>query len=138
LSSCKRRLQVWMRDVESFVDFVIWAAGFIRLLLPYYAASSTGRNRDGKNDVSGPLSTNADWLAYLFLPKKDREALLGDLHEEAEEVLELFGRRRARIWYWTQVLSSIWPYVGARASKLGGWLKVGAIAEMIHRVIAGK
>jgi hypothetical protein len=52
----------------------------------------------------------------LLLPKKFRENLVGDLEEEYRTiVLPQYGPPKAKLWYWSQVLSAIvraaWPAV---------------------------
>jgi hypothetical protein len=62
---------------------------------------------------------NAEFLLYCFLSKEDRAGLIGDLMQEYElEVLPKFGARRARVWYWTQVMKSITPVVFNLLTKL--------------------
>jgi hypothetical protein len=51
----------------------------------------------------------AEYLLYLFLSKDNREAILGDLEEEFHEVEAKFGMNKARIYYWVQVIKSIYP-----------------------------
>lgn len=54
----------------------------------------------------------AEFLLYCFLSKEDRAGLIGDLvGEYRTEVLPKFGPRRAKIWYWSQVVRSIAPVV---------------------------
>lgn len=68
------------------------------------------------------------YLLYLFLSKKDREYLIGDLDEEYLEVRAKFGRRWADIWYYKQVATSTWPMMrkavrwGVLAS-IGAWIR---------------
>jgi hypothetical protein len=76
-------------------------------------------------------STSATFLLYLFLPKDDRETLLGDLDEEfATVILPKFGPFRAWLWYWVQTLSAVayrnalcrWLLVGGGILKVGEWV----------------
>lgn len=55
----------------------------------------------------------AEYLLYLLVPRKNRDALLGDLQEDFNEVREKFGLRQAKIYYWVQVLRSIQPLLKA-------------------------
>jgi hypothetical protein len=46
----------------------------------------------------------------LLMPKTNREYLLGDIEEEYwTKVLPLYGARKARLWYWKQVVVSLLP-----------------------------
>lgn len=47
----------------------------------------------------------AAWLLARLAPRRLRDAALGDLYEEyVEFVVAELGRRRARLWYWSQVV----------------------------------
>ncbi len=66
---------------------------------------------------------SAEFLLYLLLSHEDREALPGDLEEEYRTaILPKFGARRAVLWYWCQVVRSIWPVISGTVSKLVWWL----------------
>jgi hypothetical protein len=65
-----------------------------------------------------------EFLLYFFLPRKDRRTIPGDLCEEYFTIMvPKFGERVARIWYWKQVLSSIWPVLSGR---LWWWIERAA------------
>ena len=59
----------------------------------------------------------AVYLLYFFLPKKNRVALLGDLGEEYKEVNARFGAKPANVWFWKQVLTSLWPLFSVWCKK---------------------
>ena len=64
-----------------------------------------------------------EYLLYLFLTRDNRKAMFGDLEEEFRtEILTRFGARRARLWFWWQVVRSVWPSVSGSISKLAWWL----------------
>ncbi len=47
----------------------------------------------------------AHWLLSQLVPRRIRDAVLGDLHEEyVRFAISERGSTRARLWYWTQVL----------------------------------
>lgn len=69
------------------------------------------------------------YLLYLFLSKKDREYLIGDLDEEYLEVRAKFGPRLADIWYYKQVAASAWSMM----RKAVGWGLLASIGEWIRR-----
>lgn len=60
----------------------------------------------------------AKYTLYLFIQKKYREAILGDLEEDFNEVYREFGLRKAQLHYWVQVLRSIWPIIGGSINKI--------------------
>ncbi|MEM6647153.1 MAG: permease prefix domain 2-containing transporter, partial [Bacteroidota bacterium] len=49
----------------------------------------------------------ATWLLSHFRPRGDLDLLLGDLHEEFDDILHRSGRTEARRWYWRQTLRSL-------------------------------
>ena len=50
-----------------------------------------------------------EYLLYLFLSRPERITLIGDLTEEFVTVYSKFGDRKARVWYYKQVFTSLWP-----------------------------
>ena len=62
---------------------------------------------------------NAEYLLYLLLPKSERDYIPGDLIEEYNTIIQpKFGKRRAMLWYWKQVISSIGPILWSRLKRL--------------------
>jgi predicted permease len=51
----------------------------------------------------------AEWLARSSSGSIDRDALLGDLHEEFVGLVRARGRAYAWTWYWSQALRSVAP-----------------------------
>ena len=85
-----------------------------------------------RDDVADPPQIG-EKLLYLFLDKKSRESLPGDLQEEFETtIVPKFGVRYARFWYWWQVLRSIGPLLCKQIRK---FLTFAWIAEKLHRWI---
>ncbi|MGY6277843.1 permease prefix domain 2-containing transporter [Methylomonas sp. MgM2] len=72
----------------------------------------------------------AQYLLYLFIPRKNREALLGDLEEDYREVYRKFGKNKAIFFYWSQALRSIWPLLCASALKLIKMVFKGLIQKL--------
>jgi len=61
----------------------------------------------GSDAPAGPPRP-AEWLLRRALPAEDREALIGDLAEEYRDVhLPRDGAARAKRWYWSQTLRSL-------------------------------
>lgn len=88
-----------------------------------------------KQERRRALSVNpprlAEYLAYVFLPRRDRETLLGDLTEEYPSVLAKFGSQRALIYFYKQVVWSIWPLLRKTAIK---WGLFGWVVELIRKI----
>jgi len=124
-------LREYMRILNEWDEFAAPPSGFrssasalataldgLIALVPHVFESSDARAPHASPPKAG------DFLLRLFLPKKDREALPGDLEEEFSIMVEKFGLGRARFWYWTQVITSIAAVVSYRLCKLA------ALAEL--------
>lgn len=84
-----------------------------------------------RQEISYVVPVRATYLLYTLLPKVDRQTIPGDLEEEFHtSILPKFGPRRAKIWYWTQTLTTIarcnpivkWVFVGGGILKVFDWL----------------
>lgn len=69
------------------------------------------------NTLSKP-PTSAEFIARLFIPRKNRDSILGDLEEDYHKHVEKLGERRAKLIYWADVVRSVWPFVSAFVLKL--------------------
>jgi hypothetical protein len=107
-----------------------------RAMLPKYFTKDVFYKtlRQYKRQKDSSLPRFAEYLLY-FLPKKDREPLLGDLEEEYYEVYKKFGKRKAHIWYYSQVAQSFWPLIIHCIKKLSAWGLMGWLGSMIRRLI---
>jgi hypothetical protein len=74
----------------------------------------------------------AEYLLYYLLTKPDRESIPGDLEEEYRTIIvPKFGPQYARIWYWKQVILSVWPIIGSRLRRI---VTIGGIAKAAHEI----
>lgn len=80
------------------------------------------------------LPIPAKYLLCLFLPKKDREPLLGDMEEEYHKMHREFGERAANLWLYKQVLMSLWPMLQTTGRTLAKWGLLGWLEEVIRRI----
>jgi hypothetical protein len=71
-----------------------------------------------KTEPSSPPRL-AEFAFSLLAPKKSLSPQLGDLQEVFELNVARFGKSRARILYWAQVLRAVGPGVWRRVKKLG-------------------
>jgi hypothetical protein len=85
----------------------------------------------GPKDIEIRPALNAEFLFYLFLDAKTCDALVGDLEERFKLIYERLGKRRANLWYWTQVISSVSPIVWATMKKLSG---LTALLELYRKI----
>jgi hypothetical protein len=63
------------------------------------------------SDVHHDVPRLGELILLCVLSKKARESLPGDLAEEFAEIVLKHGLRKARFWYWCQVVRSIGPLV---------------------------
>ena len=60
----------------------------------------------------------AEWITARLLQPHERDAVLGDLHEEYLAMCEQYGDRPARRWYWRQTWASAIPDLRRRFQRL--------------------
>ena len=66
-----------------------------------------------RRNVTPPLLPR--WLIRVVVPRRDREFVFQDLDDEFAAMLaEGQTERRARSWYWAQVLASLGPSLARR------------------------
>jgi hypothetical protein len=65
---------------------------------------------------------HAEYLLHLLLTKTERDALIGDLLEEYDEIVHRFGKRHADVWFYKQVTFSIWPFVRRTVTRVAALL----------------
>lgn len=81
----------------------------------FFTFRTSQSRKNSRRNIGVPL--NAEFLFYLFLDKKNCDALVGDLEERFHLIHSKFGRRRAQFWYWWQTAISLGPLVGEWGKK---------------------
>ncbi len=76
-----------------------------------------------------------EYVLYLFVKKEYRESLLGDLEQDYQEVLEKFGVRKAKFWYYAKVAQTIGPLIRPTLKRFFKWSAVAWIGDNIRRFI---
>lgn len=71
-----------------------------------------------------------------YLPKAVRENVIGDLDEEYAIVYDRFGRRKAVVWYYSQVIASFWPFAVSKIRALLQLTSQGWVIEVLRRWIS--
>jgi hypothetical protein len=67
-----------------------------------------------------------EYVLYLLLPRKDRDPIIGDLHEMYFDTIKpKFGRAAAWWWYWAQVVKCLGTLTPVRMVK---WAALAAAA----------
>lgn len=113
------------QEVEKFLGYIYLKLEY--LYTPQGAAPEAAQPR------SPAPPTNAKFLLYLFLEKKDREIIIGDLVEDYGNIHREFGHRRANIWFYKQTASSILPLLKRFVTRVGGLIVIGEwIRKLTH------
>jgi len=63
------------------------------------------RKMKHKKEIAPPLGEK---FLKIFLPKGESESITGDYEELYAEIARTRGKSRAIVWYWVQILKSIW------------------------------
>ena len=100
---------------------------------PFFKRWRNSKTSSDTQDIQSPR--NAEFLLWLFLPREDREAAIGDTNEKFEMMIERFGARRAKLWYWGEVARSAWPLVSYIGERLLKWTFLGSAFDWLRRHI---
>ena len=73
----------------------------------------------------------AEYVLYLVLDKEEREVVIGDLVQEYNHITQRFGKRRADIWFYKQVMWSLWPLLRRTAVRCAGFVW---LARLLRRL----
>lgn len=80
-------------------------------------------------DDLGPPKLGQFLLVLFLAEREDRISAPGDLEEEYRSyILESFGLRKAKLWYWKQILTSIVPILGNWLARTARWIVIIAAA----------
>lgn len=94
------------------------------------AAQSLRTKTEGEaNKLRPPL--NAEYLLYFFLRQNEREPVIGDLIEEYDCLVQKFTKRRADLWYYKQVINSLFPLLWRMLVKVGAVVWLGRIVRRL-------
>jgi DNA-directed RNA polymerase specialized sigma24 family protein len=76
---------------------------------------------------------NAEYLLYMFLRRDERDAVIGDLIEAYVHIVDRFGKARADVWFYKQVVGSLWPLLKRAVLKIGALAWLG---QVLRRLIS--
>jgi len=77
------------------------------------------------------LPFNAEYVLYLVLRRDERELVIGDLMEDYVRLLKQFGKRRADIWLYKQIVGSVLPLLRRTVLKVGALVWLGRILRRL-------
>lgn len=77
------------------------------------------------SDLLPKPPVNATYMLFLLLGRVEREVVIGDLVEEYAQIIERFGKFRADIWFYRQVIGSLWPLLRRAILKIGALVWLG-------------
>lgn len=104
------------------------------LMTPYYTNKNNAIENIVEDDPKHPLK----WILYYVMPRKKRQRLLDDLHEEYEEdIIPNMSQRMARNWYRLQIFKSIYPLIDAKVRSQLEKLTFHALKVWWTRMISG-
>lgn len=115
--SSTRPLLVSQADEEKASVYLKLA---LRLAGSYYS-----RLEVKQSAVRPPL--NAEYVLYLFLRREEREAVIGDLVESYDRIVRRFNKRRGDIWFYKQVIGSVFPLARRTFLRIAGLVWLGRI-----------
>lgn len=128
-------LQKYAKCVDCHIDIKQFWAGLYSE--SYSDAGISPKSVPYSNEESNVVSLSppkfATYFLYLFLTKGERVYLVGDLEEEFFEVVAKFGRLRARIWFYKQVMSSLAPLLWRTITKVR---LIVSLVEIYSRYLA--
>lgn len=76
---------------------------------------------------------NAEFLLHLLLKGNDQDAIIGDLVERFPAKSERLGKRRANLWFYSEVLYFLWPGFKRIAARTAGLVGVLNFIDWIRR-----
>ena len=74
---------------------------------------------------------NAEYILYLLLGREDRDIVIGDLTETYGKIFQRFNKRRADIWFYKQVIGSLWPLFRRTMLRIGALVWLGRILRRL-------
>jgi hypothetical protein len=85
---------------------------------------------------SSPTATErppqrAEYLLFLLLSRDERDVVTGDLFECYNRIVCRFGKRRADLWYYKQVVGSLWPLLRRAIVKIGALVWLGRVLKRL-------
>lgn len=83
-----------------------------------------------ERDIRRP-PMNAEYLLYLLLRKEEREAVIGDLIECYNRMLRRFDKHRADLWFYKQVVGSVFPLLRRSLLRIGALVWLGRILRRL-------
>jgi hypothetical protein len=70
------------------------------------------------------LSFSLVGLFKLFMLPKTYESFVGDLEDRCAQIAMKQGHRSAQLWFWQQVVQSLFPLVFTAIRRVSGWEKL--------------
>jgi hypothetical protein len=74
---------------------------------------------------------NAEYVLHVVLGKEEREAVIGDLVQEYGCIMLRFGQRHADIWFYKQVILSVWPFLRRAVARAAAFLWLGRLLRQL-------
>jgi putative ABC transport system permease protein len=88
-----------------------------------------------KKDTPPPLGEK---ILNIFLPKKESLSVAGDYEELYSEIVHSRGKSKALLWYWIQIIKSIWAgisvYIWWSLTMFKSYIKVAVRNLKRHKI----
>ena len=68
------------------------------------------RRRDGSDTPPSRPPSAGMLVLSLLAPLRYREEIAGTMEEEYNEVIKQFGSRKAKLWFWLEIMRAIIPF----------------------------
>jgi len=128
-----------LQAIGFIVAIVAYVLTIIHVLLEFIARRAINLIREKRFGGSKPPQkhlqnrppVNAEYVLYLLLSKDEKEAAIGDLNELHGRILVRFNKRRADIWYYKQVVGSLWPLLRRAIVKIGALVWLGRVLRRL-------
>jgi hypothetical protein len=75
----------------------------------------------------------AEFILHIFVRREERDAIIGDLIERYGRMYKRFGERRTKIWFYSEIARSVWPFTKHVIGRISGLIVLG---EWIRRYIS--
>lgn len=124
----RRRLVNWIENSPE--DIILETEKMLEKALSLAEHQPTG-SRIGRKQTPPRPPFNAEYLLYLLLRRDEWEIVIGDLLETYGQILVRFNKRRANIWFYKQVVGSLFPLLRRALLRIGALVWLGRILRRL-------
>lgn len=93
--------------------------------------SRTERSQRQSQQANHRPPFNAEYVLYLFLRQAERDIVIGDLLECYGQLAQRFDKRHADIWFYKQVIGSLFPLLRGALLRFGALVWLGRVLRRL-------